>query len=73
MYKDILKNLLDTLGFGQNRCIRSREQYVNQLSAYTKHNFEVIESSSTTLKLKCKDVVLTLNIENNVIKELITE
>lgn len=73
MYKDILKNLLNTLGFGQNRCIRSREQYVNQLSAYTKHDFEVIESSSTILKLKCKDAVLTLNIKNNVIKELITE
>ena len=73
MYKDILKNLLDTLGFGQNRCIRSREQYVDQLSAYTKHDFEVIESSSSILKLKCKDVILTLNIENNVIKELIIE
>ena len=73
MYKDILKNLLDTLGFGQNRCIRSRKKYVDQLSAYTKHDFEVIESSLSTLKLKCKDVVLTLKIENNVIKELLTE
>jgi hypothetical protein len=73
MYKDILKNLLDTLGFGQNRQVRSREQYIEQLSAYTKHNFEVIESSSNILKLKCKDAILTLKIENNVIKELITE
>lgn len=73
MYKDILKNLLDTLGFGQNRCIRSREQYVGQLSAYTKHDFEVIESSLSILKLKCKDAILTLKIENNVIKELLTE
>lgn len=73
MYKDILKNLLDTLGFGQNRCIRSREQYINQLSVYTKRDFEVIESSLNTLKLKCKDVILTLKIENNVIKELLTE
>lgn len=73
MYKDILKNLLDTLGFGQNRCIRSREQYINQLSVYTKRDFEVIESSLSTLKLKCKDVILTLKIENNVIKELLTE
>ena len=73
MYKDILKNLLDTLGFGQNRCIRSREQYVNQLSAYTKRDFEVVESSLSTLKLKCKDVILTLKIENNIIKELLIE
>lgn len=73
MYKDILKNLLDTLGFGQNRCIRSREQYVDQLSTYTKHDFEVVESSLNTLKLKYKDVILILKIENNVIKELLTE
>jgi hypothetical protein len=73
MYKDILRDLLNTLGFGKNRQIRSREQYVNQLSAYTKHDFDIIESSLNTLRLKCKDVVLILRIENNVIKELITE
>lgn len=73
MYKDILKSLLDTLGFGQHGQIRSREQYVKQLSAYTKHDFEIIESSSNILKLKCKNAILTLKIENNVIKELITE
>lgn len=73
MYKDILKDLLNTLGFGQNRQIRSREQYINQLSAYTKHDFDIMESSLNTLRLKCKDVVLILKIENNVIKELLTE
>lgn len=73
MYKDILTNLLNTLGFGKNRQIRSREQYINQLSVYTKHDFDIIESSLNTLRLKCNDVVLILRIENNVIKELITE
>lgn len=73
MYKDILRDLLNTLGFGQNRQIRSREQYINQLSAYTKHDFDIMESSLNTLRLKCKDVVLILKIENNVIKELLTE
>ena len=73
MYKDILTNLLNTLGFGKNRQIRSREQYINQLSAYTKHDFDITESSLNTLRLKCKDVVLILRIENNVIKELIIE
>lgn len=73
MYKDILKSLLDTYGFGQNRQLRSREQYVERLSADTKHDFEIIESSSNILKLKCKNAILTLKIENNVIKELILE
>lgn len=73
MYKDILKNILDTFGFGQHRQLRSREQYVEQLSAYAKYDFEIIESSSNILKLKCEDAILTLKIENNVIKELILE